>query len=219
MSHLPKLNAKIGGGLGGIPERKKFTFKLINHTNFIIPDNVSSVSIICAGGGGGGSGENAGNGANGAGGGGLSYINNVKVKPGDIITTTIGKGGNGGYGRNGGTAYTLGQDGGTTSVYLNGSLILSAGGGSFNITGGTGNLCNGGNGGYVNGGGGAGGLASGYLGIDNNTGISGSHVLYGAKGGNGGYASSGTAGQDGGCHIIFGEGRAYPNTKCHNFFD
>lgn len=213
MSYLSKLNAKTGGGLGGIPESKNnfdFRYKFINQTQILIPDGVDTISIVCTGGGGGGGTWNGG-----GGGAGLSCLNNLKVKSNDILSCSIGSGG---------TAYgSTGGNGGSTLVYLNGVLILSAGGGAGGTInagggGGAGNLSNGSPGNTING-----GVGGGYYGPGNNAGIAGTHVLYGSAGGHAGDTSESgagvTAGSPGGCHVIFGKNRSYPNNHCHNFFD
>lgn len=96
------------------------------------PPGVTSVSVICVGGGS-------------RGGGGLGYINNYAVTPGTFYTVSVGAGVNGGTA---GTSYFN-----TTSVVRGGGAVDNAGG-TYTGTGG-------GNGGSHNtGGGGAGGYAS-----------------------------------------------------------
>ena len=65
------------------------TFTTIGTTTWVAPSGVTSVSVVCVGGGGSGFGWIGGGGA----GGGLAWRNNVSVTPGTSYTVTVGRGG------------------------------------------------------------------------------------------------------------------------------
>ena len=178
---------------------------------WVVPENVSFVTIICVGGGGGGNAGAGTNAAGGSGGGGaLAYTNNVSVTPGEVIIVTVGDGGAGG------TRTVNPTSGSTSSVEReNGTVLCSAGGGAAGgaTVGGAGGTVivgdGGGAGGAGNrsttvgaGGGGAGGYTgSGGTGSITATGNAGS----GGGGGSGG-STSGIAGSGGGGVSIYGSG-------------
>ena len=187
--------------------------------SFTVPDGVTSVSILCVGGGEGGGSRYGGDG------GCLSYINNVTVTSGETLSVTVGAGGGG----NIGTGSLAGTDGGASQVTRSGNAIAHAYGGPSHgstVTGST--VFNGGDGGYgyanstpygivYNGGGGGG--AGGYSGNGGNgdsNGGSGSAGTGGGAGGGGsrtGYSQNTTTayafgrdGRGGGGVGLYGEG-------------
>jgi hypothetical protein len=136
---------------------------------FVVPAGITSVSVVCVGGG-GASGYNA---YTGGGGGGLRYKNNITVTPGQSITVVaagqVSTGTNGGissFGTDGTDAFYFFAGGGTT-VY--GGFATGAGG-----TGSTIGVAadGGGNGGASSTGMGGGG-AGGYTGNGGNGGVNG----------------------------------------------
>ena len=191
------------------------------------PENVTSVSVVCVGGG--ASGYTASGYAVGGGGGGLGWKNNISVTPGQTYTVVVGQGGNLSTSANGGDSYFIsnvtvaglgGKYGARSGV--GGSYVGDGGGsgGSSDTTGystpfssgagGAGGYSgNGGNGGkYTTGlyngqagqGGGGGGGGGGYL-SDNQMGFAGGGVGIFGQGSNGlggsGSGSSGSAGTAG----------------------
>lgn len=126
---------------------------LTSGTSVTVPSGVTSAKVWAIGGGGGGGGATANDGTAGGSGaaGGVAYITK-SVTAGDIITYSIGSGGQPGHGALNGTA------GGTTSATIAGTTINGNGGGAglynntLNPSGGT---YSGGDGG-ANGGSGAG---------------------------------------------------------------
>ena len=183
--------------------------------SWVAPNNVTSVSVICIGGGGSGNhgwgGFNLKYGAAGGGGGGLGWKNNITVVPGQSYTVVVGSPGAdtpGGISGNG-TA-------GTDSYFINTSTVKGgAGGAALNNTPGAGGSYvgdgggNGGSGGspgefYPGGGGGAGG----YTGNGGDGGSASDIGNAGSGGGGGGGSGDSTlysAGGGGGVGI-FGAG-------------
>lgn len=164
------------------------------------PDGVTSVSVVCIGGGGGYT-DTAG--AAGAGGG-LGYKNNYSVTPGSSYTVVVGKGA--GPGHQGGSRAGMA---GTDSYFVSTAVVKGGGGGGGSSTnyGGTFTGTGGGNGGDATsryGGGGAGGY-SGNGG--NGAGASNTAGSNGAGGGGGG-GSEGHSGARGGGGGVgpFGQG-------------
>lgn len=237
MSYLPKLNAKIGGGLGGLPERKinkvgSKNYLIAGTFTFTIPDGVTSISAVCIGGGGGGGGYNAY--CAGGGGGGLAYKNNIPVQPNTIITIVVGAGG------------VSTGNGGNSSISINGNVVVSGFGGTAGSAsdgvGGSGigdTVFKGGNGVSNSHGGGAGGYYSdgALLSAGDCTGITGDEAIlpgnggtwytgggghglsYGGGGGsdyNNGVAQNGASGA---VRIIFGPNRSFPKTNCNTAFN
>lgn len=180
--------------------------------NFVVPDNVYKLNVICAGGGGGGGG--GGNGGSsryyqsGGGGGGhpltKSTAVEVQVLPGQIISYSVGTGGaGGGANTNGGsgTDSTFGSITGTGSG--GGTSYSNSSGFTFGGSGGSG-VCPGENGGGYGGGtpgaiygnaGNGGGPHAGKGGIAFIS--NGGNGSYGSGGGGGGYNASGGNGGDG----------------------
>ena len=186
-----------------------------NDTAWTVPAGVTSVCIICVGGGAGADAGNSG------GGGGLSWINDVPVTPGTQLTVRQGRTG----GRNG--SGNQGDIDGQSSYVkdANGDLIIQANGGGKNQNGSGGfggdtssmigtnyqNLTfGGGRGGHGNGGSsgkGGGGGGGGYTGAGGNGGVSctaGAPGQGGGGGGGGGHCSQ-DGGQGGGVGI-YGKG-------------
>ncbi len=145
------------------------------------PAGVSSVSVLCIGGGGGGDtdvfsvpvGSNY-SGSCGGGGGGLGYKNNITVVPGNSYTVVVGAGG----------VTALSATSGGNSYFIS-SGTVQGNGGTRGTTGGTGE---GAGGGYVGDGGGNGGKGGG--------GRSFSYPAVGGGGGAGGYSGAGGNGGD-----------------------
>ena len=182
--------------------------------DWTVPAGVTSVCIICVGGGAGADGGNSG------GGGGLAWINDVPVTPGTTLKVKQGKTG----GRNGsGNPSGSDQDGQESYVKdANGDLIIQANPGRKNQSnsGGTGGDAtanigtnyqsyvygggSGGNGGSGKGGGGGGGGYSGKGGDGGNQCGSGYDGQGGGAGGGGGNCNQ-DGGQGGGVGI-YGEG-------------
>jgi hypothetical protein len=170
------------------------TYSVPGTYSWVVPEGVTSVSVVCIGGGGGGNLTLSYRG--GGGGGGLGWKNNIAVTPGSSITVVVGAGGSGG---NGEQSYfmspsTVSGDGGQ---YGQGTSFNAAGGGFVGDGGGNGGA--GGAGvatGYRGGGGGAGGYAGngGTGGTGSTSGTSGG----GGGGGGGGAGQSGTSGSGGG---------------------
>lgn len=142
------------------------------------PPGVTSVSVVCIGGGAGSTGNNWASG--GGGGGGLGWKNNISVTPGTGYLVQVGKGGDAGTGNNNGGI----------SFFISSGLV--AGNGANNKTGGTFVGDGGGNGG-ANGGAYGGGGAGGYTGNGGATDTNGS-----GGGGGGGTSYSSTFGASGG---------------------
>jgi len=157
---------------------------------WVAPPGITSVNVLCIGGGGpGGSAQNGYTG--GGAGGGLGYLNNITVIPGNGYTVQVG---------NGGYPYSNPPIDGGTSFFISAPTVSGVGGtkGGF-IAGGTG-------GGYTGTGGGTGGNggAGGGNGspVPSNTlwGGGGGAAGYSGNGGKGGeyYANNATAGSGGG---------------------
>jgi hypothetical protein len=174
--------------------------------DWVVPDGVTSISVVCVGGGGGGG---AGYSAvsisgGGGGGGGLSYRNNISVTPGETLTVIVGSGGTS-------AIRSAGGNGGTSGLQRSGSYLVHATGGSggsytgtFNVFGAAGQggtslnaNYSGGNGGIGGGGGtlgGGGGGAGGYSGHGGSGGYNnGAGTTFGAVSGTGGGGGGGTA--------------------------
>ena len=179
------------------------------------PLGVTSVSVVCVGGGaGGGSGGFQGSGISGGGGGGLGWKNNITVVPEQTYTVVVGVGG---YSTStGGTLVSTPGGNGGDSYFIDTSTV-KGGGGSTSGTGGTYTGDGGGNGGGSTQGssGGAGGGAGGYTGAGGTGGPSNSsndssrNGTAGQGGGGGGgatTASGGTPHGDGGGVGILGQG-------------
>ena len=153
------------------------------------PPNVSSVSVVCVGGG--SMGYPPWSGTYGGSGGGLGYLNNYSVSPGSTYTVRVGYGGRS----------TYGQD----SYFVSRATVCGYGGGSptYGVETGS-NPNNNGyyGGGYTGSGGGAGGCYTGYAGAGaggySGTGGNTSAAAPSGGGGAGGYQYSSTYGGGGG---------------------
>jgi len=168
------------------------------------PVNVNSVSVVCVGGGGQGASGNY----NGGGGGALAYKNAISVVPGQTYTVVVGQGGVGPNSNNGAGIN------GAPSSFSNGTITITAGGGTGGTTG-TGSSAGGpggqpsgtydgggaggnggGNGGSFGGDGPGGGGAGGYAGAGGNGGregvgfAAGGNAALNSGGGGGGGSSS-----------------------------
>jgi len=143
--------------------------------SWVAPTSVTSVSVVCVGGGGGV------NSTYGAGGGELRYKNNITVVPGNSYTVVVGAAGT----RNGSPSYNGGSSSFNTS-----SCIANGGLGSSSVTGGSGGTGdgggNGGNGIGPGGSYGSGGGAGGYSGAGGNGGNYGNPTAGSGGGGGGG---------------------------------
>ena len=176
--------------------QKEYT--VVGTHSWTCPADVTSVCVVCIGGGGGSSagtqtwsGSSYTGGTGGAGGG-LGWKNNIPVTPGQSYTVVVGDYGVGGNSGAGGSAnYQPGGDGGD-SYFIDVTTVKGGGGdgGALNIGSSTA-VAQGGD--YVGDGGGNGGNGGGARTLNNGTGGGGAGGYSGA-GGDG--ATSG-AGQDG----------------------
>jgi len=179
--------------------------------NWICPEGVRTVSVVCVGGGGGGESYNTGSHyMHGGGGGALGYINNYSVTPGATYQVVVGIGGQSR------TYNTQGDSGGDS--FFESATIVKGGGGIGGVYstftpqsefvgdgGGKGGGSQGQNANGAVGGGGAGGY-SGDGGCGANTGT-GTAITAGAGGaGGGGYTNGSSIGWGGGGVGIYGEG-------------
>jgi hypothetical protein len=120
------------------PSVGQITYSTAGTYDFIVPDNVFSVSVVTVGGGGGGT----GNGGPGGGGGGLGYRNCIPACPRQVFTVVVGgaggpscfanasgvfAGGNGGSGPTGGGF--VGEGGGCGGAGASGVNTYMGGGG------------------------------------------------------------------------------------------
>lgn len=185
--------------------------------SWVAPAGVTSICVVCIGGGGCGDDGNSGDGGGGGGAGAaLAYANNITVTPGSSYTVVVGAPGTTGGGFN-----TRAQSG-TASTFTVGSFVMTANGGqggapystspgstgavySFaNTPGGvTTGGGNGGDGGAAYDGGGGGGGAGGYGGNGGNgSGSVGTAATNGSGtgsgGGGGAFSAAGTGGTNGG---------------------
>jgi len=183
------------------------------------PAGVTSVSVVCVGGGGsggtGGSGGDTNSGGAGGGGGGLGYKNNITVVPGQTYTVVAGAGGASVNTTN------VGNPGGD-SYFINSSTVKGGGGlGGYNLaTGGVTPITSGGT--YTGDGGGDGGTGGSGEGTGTGGGGGGAGGYSGAggAGGNGTYVAKSEAGQPaitgggggGGGSSGVRVGSGYPNT-------
>lgn len=136
---------------------------------WVVPAGVTSVSVVCVGGG--ADGNPAGVAIRSGGGGALSYVNNITVSPGESLTVIAGATN-------------------TNSAFKRGATFLVHAGGGSGATAGSVLVGTGGSGGAgrsaeSSGGGGAGGY-SGAGGIGGNAGSSGGNGSGGGGGGSGG---------------------------------
>jgi len=199
------------GTISSSPTSGSITYSVAGTYSWICPTGVTSVSVVCIGGGGSGQ---TGNGAftGGGGGGGLGYKNNYSVTPGNSYTVVVGVGGqysvSGGNANDGGDSYFVSTSvvkggfgtGGVTG--LGGTYVGDGGGagGAGGPQGGTYNSGGGGAGGYA----GTGGHGGGNLGSGN---PAGSNPTTGSGGGGGGAgANSNAQGGGGGGVFVYGKG-------------
>lgn len=179
--------------------------------NWTVPAGVSSVSVVCVGGGASGFGYYDGGtyrntGGDGGGGGGLTYANNISVSPGSTITITVGVGGNGAYG--------VQESGGQSEFNYSGGNVIARGangrygGAPGSYPGSDGASFPGGNGGTGYGGYGGGGAAAGYNGNGGNGGWNDGHGLgqYGDPTTGAGGTTGGSWGNGGQGISLFGQG-------------
>lgn len=133
----------------------KTTVNFNSSTSWTVPSGVTSIDIMCIGGGGGAGGSSYENetdlaqGTSPSGAGGYtSVVRNITVTPGETLTITIGSGGAGGKGY----YYYQGSDGDVETNGVSTTTAGSAGGASsvINSTGTTLCLARGGNGGLAN---------------------------------------------------------------------
>lgn len=170
--------------------------------SWVCPAGVTSVSVVCIGGGAGSDASNCG------GGGGLGYKNNITVVPGNSYTVVAGASGS--VGRvNGGDSYFIS----TATVAGYGGTKGTPGLGGGYVGDGGGNGGNGGSGGK--GGGGGGGGYSGAGGKGGNQGAFNGANGSGGGGGGGGGANTQDGGAGGGTGMLGlganGTGGAYGN--------
>jgi len=172
------------------------------HT-WVAPAGVTSVCILCIGGGaGGGKGGTGG----GGGAGGLGYKNNYSVTPGNSYEVKVGQGGTAVVTYSGSGAGTNGE----TSHFKDGATVVCSGiggtasgsGGSY--TGDGGGSGGSGNSGFSGGGGGAGGYSG--SGGNGSTGSGSAGAGGGGGGGSGNNGGTGGWGGLGGSTGFFGEG-------------
>jgi hypothetical protein len=164
--------------------------------SWTVPDGITSVSVVCVGGGGSG-----GTHGTGGGGGGLGWKNNITVIPGQSYTVVVGAGGPGSYdGLSNGIA-------GEQSYFINPSTVRGAGGSGgllrgpgvapgYQIAGGAGGT-------YTGDGGGNGGAGGTCFGSDWS-----SFPLVSGGGGAGGYSGSGGGGGAGTYYYDTSDGTA-----------
>lgn len=148
--------------------------------SWVVPDNYTSISAVCIGGGEGGGGRYGGDGGS------LKYVNDIAVYPGETLTITVGAGGGGGSV----TSTAAGGNGGNSSIARGATkLCLARGGGSLTTEVGTG---------FAGGAGANGNAVTGAYGTCYNGGGGGGAAGYAGNGGNGGSAGNGGGGGGGG---------------------
>ena len=113
------------------PARGETVYVIPGTHNWVCPQGVTSVSVVCVGGGGGG-GYGTASGITGGGGGALAYINNYSVTPGASYTVVVGEGGKPRI-LNTSTTFTAGTNGGTS--YFVDTSTCAAGGGQAGFGG------------------------------------------------------------------------------------
>jgi hypothetical protein len=167
--------------------------------SWVAPAGVTSVSVVCIGGGGGGSSGGASSGS----GAGTGYINNYTVEPGVSYSLSVGIAGTGGSG----AGATYGAAAGDSFFVATGTVKGGKGITAFvssDTAGGTYTGDGGGNGGVGrtggNGGGGAGG-AGGYSGTGGAGGLAGTSPSYSGTNGSSGAGGGGGGGGGGGIEL------------------
>lgn len=105
-------------------------FTTVGTHTWTVPDGVTSISMVGVGGGGSGAvvGNQPENSGTGGGGAALAYVNNFSVTAGDQYTIRVGAGGAPVTG--GGSTHTRGNNGESSFVSKDGTIIFQAGGGS-----------------------------------------------------------------------------------------
>lgn len=223
-SYLPKLSPTVGGGLPGLPERVagapvrgEITFPAGMY-EWIVPENVTKISVVCLGAGAGGGCEDSYQ-TFGGGGGALAWVNDIPVTPGETLLVQAGRGGFGNL--LGSVLFSYGSD---STLHRDTTMLCGAGGGTVDATptngsinpGGSVLVGSGGSGGdgrnnilansHSQGGGGAGGYTG--DGGDSAVGDTDTAGSNGSGGGGAGGAniSSGTNGAQAGGVGLFGEG-------------
>ena len=196
-------------------ENTQWIYDIPGTYQWTCPPGITKISVVAVGGGGGGNRESSR--SSGGGGGGLIWVNNIIVKPGKDYTITVGKGGDGKHGQDGGDTIFIdngnellfkahggqggkikdgiGSNGGSKTIYINGHIDY--GGGNGGQGGGYAD------GGYCGGGGGAGGY-TGNGGNGNNI-NPGNDGIGGGGGGGVVFDGTGNAAPGGGVGI-YGEG-------------
>ena len=211
---MPMQQMLLGGGTAPVVEgQKSYTYP--GSYNWTVPAGVTSVSVVCIGGGAAGPTSPL---AEGGAGGALAYGNNISVTPGSTIAVVVGAG----------AVFDSYRSSVTTAgaSTFNGASFLSAGGGGANGVGGTSSGSardGGGDGGNANfgydsgwgyyyGNGGAG--AGGYSGDGGDGGSSSSSTgSAGSSDAGGGGAASGSSsytGGAGGGSSVYGTGGTSP---------
>lgn len=154
---------------------------------WVVPAGVTSVSVVCVGGGGYSSGGWAG------GGGALAYVNSISVTPGESLSVRVP---NGNFSTN-----TTGNANASAYLQRSGTSLVEAGSGGIGATynGGTVTIGTGGSGGGAPSGGyGGGGGAGGYSGNGGNGGSFTTAGLAGTGGGGGGGGGRNSGNNNGG---------------------
>ena len=198
----------VGNGLGGLPSRNESSrgdvvFNVPGTYTWVVPENVTSISMVCVGAGGWSYGVYNSVNFKGGGGGALAYVNQYPVSPGEVITVQVGtatissatdthikKGsttlchaGAGGWGTGGVVVVGSGGSGGAGGT--TGNFYACAGGGGaggYSGTGGTGGSSStAGSAGNGGGGGGGGAASNSYM----QTGAGGGGVGIYGQGANG----------------------------------
>ena len=175
---------------------------------WVAPSGVTSVSVVCVGGGGNPGTHSPDGGytnyANGGGGGGLAYTNGIAVNVGSSYTVVVGASGAGHFSSfNTSSCKAGGGSQGSTSSVAGGAggTVINGDGGGSGGAGANGEATNSGGGG-----GGAGGY-SGNGGVGGMRNQNGGNGLGGGGGGGGGYGGSYPYGTGGGGGVgILGEG-------------
>lgn len=187
-------------------EGTEAAFTIPGTYSWVCPQGVTSVSVVCVGGGAGGSGSNGGVSGYGGGGGALAYLNNFIVIPGNSYAVVVGNGGAGGTVS--GIYLTAGSAGGVSSFGSN-NCIAYGGAGLNNNTPAAWAGTNGGNGG-ISGSYGGGGGAGGYGGAGGTGGYGYTTVptsgSFGGGAGGGSMMINNVGGGGGGGVGIFGQG-------------
>ncbi len=173
--------------IGPLTGAAQTLFTTTGAQSWTVPDGVTSISVVCIGGGEGGGAEYGGDG------GGLRYVNNISVTPGETLTVTVGAGG---AADNSSFTSSAGVNGGNSSLARSGTILCLARGGASASGTLVGSGGSGGNGGapypapnanygtpYSGGGGGG---AGGYSGNGGNGASNTTAATAGAGGGGGG---------------------------------